>query len=68
MTLKDLEQHNKDVLAKFWPKEPGPQPNGIACPRCGAELLDTNPSAMLLTSPPQFNIHCPECPFTGTRY
>jgi len=45
-----------------------PQPNGIACPECGEELMDSD--ALLLTSiPPRRNIHCPgrNCVFVGYR-
>jgi ribosomal protein S27E len=46
-----------------WPSAgaTGPQPNGIACPKCGAEMLDTTPGLRLLSSPPQMNVHCPAC-------
>ena len=39
----------------FYPNN-DPQPNGIKCPKCGEELMDTYP--MILTSdPPQKNVH-----------
>lgn len=44
-----------------------PGPNGIACPKCGAELWDSNPSCMLTSSPPQFDVHCPVCNHRDTR-
>jgi hypothetical protein len=40
--------------------------NGIACPECGAELPDTNPSITSDESPPQKAIHC-KCGFRGRR-
>jgi len=42
-------------------------PNGIACPECSAELLDSNPMVTLLTYPPQMNVHCPACDYRGYR-
>ncbi len=42
-------------------------PNSIACPDCGAELVDTNRGVVLTSLPPQYAIHCPSCPFTGNR-
>jgi predicted RNA-binding Zn-ribbon protein involved in translation (DUF1610 family) len=43
--------------------------NGIACPTCGKELVDSCPDAYLMSSPLRKNIHCPEdgCGYTGLR-
>jgi DNA-directed RNA polymerase subunit RPC12/RpoP len=43
------------------------RPNGIACPECGSELMDSNPMLMLASNPPQLNIHCPKCNYKGYR-
>ena len=45
-----------------------PHPNGIACPECQCELMDSNPSICLTSCPPQYSVHCPSCGYTGTRY
>jgi hypothetical protein len=46
--------------------DPSPRPNGIACPKCGAELYDT--TMMVLTSnPPQKTVGCKECGYHGYR-
>ena len=43
-----------------------PMRNGIACPTCGQELMDT--SGHICTSiPPQMAIHCPSCSYRGFR-
>lgn len=42
-------------------------PNGIACPKCGEELVDSNPNQTLLSYPPQKNIECIKCKYTGYR-
>lgn len=47
--------------------DPGPRPNGIACPECGHELLDSQPLITFTSNPPQKNIHCPECDYIGFR-
>lgn len=47
-----------------------PQLNGIACPKCGCELYDTNPNITLTSNPPQKNTHCSneKCDYKGYRY
>jgi hypothetical protein len=64
--LIPLEEHNRKhgVLYNF----AIPWKNGIACPKCGCELLDSNPNLMLLTNPPQFRVHCSSCDYHGTRF
>ena len=69
MTLKSLSDHNHEKQAQWqWQSIVNSRPNGIACPECGEELLDTNPDTMLLSAPPQFRVHCSSCAYTGTRY
>jgi DNA-directed RNA polymerase subunit RPC12/RpoP len=36
---------------------------GIACPHCGDELQDTNPSVVTTSLPPQKAVHCNTCKF-----
>ena len=64
--MKTLEQHNSDRhaahVARGWPS-----PNGIECPKCGKELLDSSPGTTLASHPPQKNIHCPVCDYRGYR-
>ena len=43
------------------------RPNGIACPECGSELLDTDTAQPLSSSPPRLAIHCEHCRFRGYR-
>jgi C4-type Zn-finger protein len=44
-----------------------PRPNGIACPKCGNELMDTNPMMTLTSYPAQKNVHCSKCEYKGYR-
>ena len=44
----------------------GPQPNGLACPLCGKELMDTSPSVMLPSNPPLKCVKCFYCGWTGS--
>lgn len=46
---------------------PGPVLNGIACPECGKELVDSQPNAELTSYPPQKNVKCPSCGWKGYR-
>ena len=61
--LETLEEHNWRAIGFF----SGPVKNGIACPDCGSELIDSNPSICLTSHPPQYRIHCSACGYTGTR-
>lgn len=63
--LKSLEQHNME-RRQAQSFALCPQPNGIACPHCSSELMDTDPSYVLASIPPQTAVHC-QCGFKGTR-
>ncbi len=63
-TLKTLEEHNKGKVGSTFDLEQ--RPNGIGCPLCGKELVDSN-NAILTSNPPQKNIHCPDCDYSGYR-
>ena len=47
-----------------------PRLNGIACPKCGSELFDSNPNITLTSFPAQKNTHCSseKCDYTGYRF
>lgn len=65
--LKTLEEHNTlraaahDAMAQR-----SPRANGIACPQCGKELVDSNPS-VLASNPPKKNTKCLSCDYVGYR-
>ncbi len=65
--LKSLNEHNSKAwynqVNMFFNK---PKPNGIACPKCGSELIDTNPMITLTSNPLQKNVHC-NCGYKGYR-
>lgn len=64
--LRTLAEHNDMVHhgVDEWNK---PRPNGIACPKCEKELLDTCPGIMLASNPPRKYVHCPACGYRGYR-
>ncbi len=67
--MKTLEEHDEQRRNdwKLTEEMLNPHPNGIACPKCGKELWDSNPRMTLTSNPPKKNIHCPECNYRGYR-
>lgn len=64
--LVSLEEANKRRLALIeWAQRP--KPNGIRCPACGCELLDTNPSVVYTSNPPLKDVACCSCDYKGQR-
>lgn len=66
MTLKSLEEFNQERRASYTGFN-NPRPNGIACPKCGAEMNDSKSSVTLTSNPPQVYVACPKCGHSGTR-
>lgn len=66
MSLLSLEDFNARQ-AQIRHEQAGPRPNGIACPECNLELVDSQPQYTLASSPPQKEIHCPACQYRGYR-
>lgn len=64
--MKTLEEHNAERMQKYT-LIGKPHANNIACPQCGAELLDSNPGVTLASFPAQKEIHCDACGFRGYR-
>lgn len=65
--LRSLEEYNADRRATYEPR--GQLLNGIACPKCGAELADTNPNMIMTSNPPQTGVNCSDqaCGYRGYR-
>ncbi len=61
--LISLAEHNESRLTK----DPEAHYNGIACPQCGHELIDSSPDIVLTTYPPQTAIKCLVCDYSGNR-
>ena len=67
--LKTLQDHNNAVLQGIaYGVTDEPKPNGIECPICKSELLDSNPSITLTSYPAKKNVHCASCGYAGYRY
>ena len=66
--LKDLNEHNAQASRIQWAMtDNNPILNGIACPKCGKEMYDSNPMVTLTTMPAQKNVHCSKCDYVGYR-
>lgn len=66
--LKTLDEHNSSArIRQMAAMTNGPRPNGIACPKCGEELLDTTPNITLTSMPAQKNVNCSKCDYVGYR-
>ena len=63
-TLKDYNLKRRRIFDEV-EEENQPHPNGIECPKCGAELWDSSPNIVLTSNPPQKHIHCPKCGYKG---
>ena len=64
--MKSLIQHELDK-AEYYRESTVPRPNGIECPVCQNELVDTSPLVRVMTNPPKTIVHCPACGWTGAR-
>jgi DNA-directed RNA polymerase subunit RPC12/RpoP len=66
--MKTLDQHNKETLDYMYEhNKPYPRKNGLACPKCGSELMDTD-GYVYASSPPQRGVNCSKCDYRGYRY
>lgn len=69
-TLESLEDHDmrrrREICERM---RQTPVRNGIACPKCGHELLDSRPNEQFMSAPPQMAVHCPQpgCGYKGLR-
>ncbi len=64
--LLSLEESDLLVLGRY--RNHGrPALNGIACPECGEELVDSSPDCELTSSPPMKDVKCPGCGWAGLR-
>jgi C4-type Zn-finger protein len=67
-TLTNLAEHNGYATSiQYAMNDQSPRLNGIACPKCGEELYDSNPMITLTSIPAQKNVHCSKCEHVGYR-
>lgn len=67
--LKSLDEHNTEMSNLHWRhfNSIEPQPNGLACPNCAEELVDSNPMMTLASFPPKKTVNCTKCDYVGYR-
>jgi uncharacterized protein with PIN domain len=66
--LITLEDHNAAILTSVAdPMLNESRPNGIACPKCSAELLDVTPGMVCAFAPLRKSVRCDKCGFLGDR-
>ncbi len=63
-TLKSLEEFDAERARAIQPR---PTKNGIACPKCGEELVDQSPGTVLMCHPARVSIVCEACGYYGSR-
>ena len=66
--LKDLSEHNSEAsVIQYGFNNNNPIKNGIACPKCSNELLDSSPMFTFTSHPAKKSIHCDKCDYVGYR-
>ena len=65
-TLISLAVHNESAKNLAFMLDKPMQPNGIACPTCGSELVDAS-TEVLTSFPAQKRVKCLDCEFSGLR-
>jgi len=68
--LKTLEENNALAFSQTHVDFNSPKLNGIACPKCGSELLDSQPNVTLTSNPAQKKTKCSseKCNYNGYRF
>ena len=68
--LKTLKQYEDEKIEGFTIKEGKLHFNGLKCPKCGSELIDSRPGIALLSNPPKKYIHCSnnDCNYSGYTF
>ena len=66
-TLDEYNKRQRAAHAEMESAKTRQQMNGIACPKCGAEMHDSDPFSVLASYPPQKDVACGACGYTGCR-
>jgi DNA-directed RNA polymerase subunit RPC12/RpoP len=66
--MKTLSEYDKEYHERRNYTKSSEYSTGIACDKCKHELSFTSPNLVLMSSPPQKNVECPNCGFKGYMY
>lgn len=64
MSLKTIEEHNREKLAKKQSLTIVGEPSGIECPDCHTELVSNPHAPKSILDPPMKRVDCPKCDFS----
>ena len=65
--MRTLDEENALMQKFYHDLYHYPKLNGIACAKCGSELVDVN-DQVLACFPPKKEVQCSKCGFKGYRY
>jgi len=63
--MKTLEQHNQQRREQERAFREIANKTGLACDKCGAEMLLRNPGLINASNPPTQSVYCPKCGHSG---
>ncbi len=64
--LPTLDEHNRQKIMER--KALQVNGAGVACPKCGMEMVLAHPGQINLSFPPSEIVRCPSCGRTGEKY
>jgi DNA-directed RNA polymerase subunit RPC12/RpoP len=65
--MKTLEEHNKQKHEINLAFENKKVQSGVACDKCGTEMIVPNPHMVLASYPAQQYVQCPNCNHIGLK-
>jgi hypothetical protein len=68
--MKTLNEYNAEAQERHTARVRAlslPQPAGVACLTCGAEMDYVKPDLVNMSSPPSQTVHCPSCKTLGYK-
>lgn len=66
-TSAEFNFNTRDYYRRLSEMLNSPRPNEIECPKCQAELYDSDPNTTLTSNPPRKTVVCLKCNFQGYR-
>jgi len=63
--MKSLDDYEKEKWSEIYSNSKA-NGTGIACPKCGDELVESWPGTLLCSNPPRKTVNCETCNFKGS--